>query len=152
MFKDTSKIMTWHVWKVTYLRRNVTIVCGASYLLLGSWISWDSKVQFQLQVESYVSDWQFSESQYLASYVFRHNATAYDKIWGQLGQCNGIRGEPYALETAYQCLKHFVYVYYGCMKRSEVDISLNHEVVASCSLHKWPWLPKSGANLASVTI
>ncbi len=33
-----SKIMTWYVWMVTYLCRNVTLVCGASYHLLGSWI------------------------------------------------------------------------------------------------------------------
>ncbi len=31
------------------------------------------------------------------------------QIWGQLGRCNGIRVQPYALETAYQWLKHFVY-------------------------------------------
>ena len=43
---------------------------------------------------------------------------------------------PYALETAYQWLKHFKYVYYGCMKQSEVDISLNHDVMASFALHK----------------
>jgi hypothetical protein len=29
---------------------------------------------------------------------------------GQLGQCNGIRLYPYALETAYQWLKHLIYV------------------------------------------
>ncbi len=56
MFKDMSKIITWHVWKVTYLRKNVTIVCGASYHLLGLQISWDSKIQFQLQVESYIGN------------------------------------------------------------------------------------------------
>ncbi len=50
MFKEVSMIMTWYVWMVTYLRRNVTIVRGESYHLLGSWISWDSKIQFQLQV------------------------------------------------------------------------------------------------------
>jgi hypothetical protein len=63
---------------VTYLGRNVTIVCGASYHLLGSQISQDSKIQFRLQVESYISDWRFSESQHLASYVSRLNAMAYD--------------------------------------------------------------------------
>jgi hypothetical protein len=31
------------------------------------------------------------------------------QIWGQFGQRNGIRVQPYAIETAYQCLKHFVY-------------------------------------------
>ncbi len=78
MIKDISKIMTWHIWKVTYLRRNVTIVCGASYHLLGSQISWDLKIRFWLQVKSYISDWQFSKSQHLARYVSRHNAMAYD--------------------------------------------------------------------------
>ncbi len=29
MIKDISKIKTWDVWKVTYLCRNVTTVCGA---------------------------------------------------------------------------------------------------------------------------
>jgi hypothetical protein len=36
VIKDISKIMMWHVGKVTYLHRNVTVVCGASYHLLGS--------------------------------------------------------------------------------------------------------------------
>ncbi len=79
-----SKIMMWHVWKVTYLCRNVTIVCGASYHWLGSWISWDLMIQFWLQVKSYISDWQFSKLQHLASYVSCHNAMAYDRaIQGQ---------------------------------------------------------------------
>ncbi len=75
-----SKIMTWYVWMVTYLCRNVTIVRGASYHLLGSRISWDLKIRFWLQVESYISDWQFSKSQYLASYVSHHNAMAYERL------------------------------------------------------------------------
>ncbi len=36
--------------------------------------------------------------------------TVTSQILGQLGQCEGIRVQPYALETAYQWLKHFVYV------------------------------------------
>ncbi len=32
------------------------------------------------------------------------------QIWGQLGPCNSIRVQPYAFETAYQCLKHIIYV------------------------------------------
>ncbi len=78
--------------------------------------------------------------------------TLISQIWGQLGWCNGIRVHPYALEPAYQWLKHFVYVLYGCMEWSEVDISLNHEVIATFSLYKWPWVPKSGANLANVMV
>jgi hypothetical protein len=65
--------------RVTYLRRNVTIVCGASYHLLGSQISQDSKIRFRIQVESYIRDWRFSNSQHLASYVSCHNAMVYDK-------------------------------------------------------------------------
>ncbi len=72
--------MTWHIWMVTYLRRNVTIVCGATYHLLGSRISWDLKIQFWLQVESHISDWQFSKLRHLVRYVFCHNAMAYDSL------------------------------------------------------------------------
>ncbi len=32
------------------------------------------------------------------------------QIWGQLGPYNSIRVQPYAFETAYQCLKHTIYV------------------------------------------
>ena len=63
------------------------------------------------------------------------------QIEGQLGRCNGIRVHSHALETAYQWLKHFVYAYYGYMKWSEVNISLNHEFIASFSLSKWTWIP-----------
>ncbi len=89
MIKDISKIMTWHVWKMTYLRRNVTIVCGSFYHLLGSWISQYSKIRFRLQVESYISDWRFSKSRHLASYVSRHNAMAYDSVVGLLAPSQG---------------------------------------------------------------
>ncbi len=75
-----SKITTWYVWMVTYLRRNVTIVCGVSYHLLGSQISWDSMIRFWLKVNSYTSNWQLNESQHLARYVSRHNAMAYDRL------------------------------------------------------------------------
>jgi hypothetical protein len=61
--------------------------------------------------------------------------TQYPKIGGNLGLCNDIRVHSYALEAAYLYLKHLVYVLYGCEKESEVDISLNHHVMASFSLH-----------------
>jgi hypothetical protein len=41
-----------------------------------------------------------------------------------------------AHDTAYQWLKHFAYVHYGRLKWSEVDISLNHDAMASFSLRK----------------
>ncbi len=64
----------------------------------------------------------------------KHDVVASFPTWGQLGWCNGLRVHPYALETAYKRLKHFAYVYYGCMTWSEVDISLKHDVVASFPL------------------
>ncbi len=67
---------------------------------------------------------------------FTPQVTLMYKIWGQLGPCNSIRVQPYALETAYQCLEHFIYVSYGCMKRSEVGIGLNRDVMMSISLLK----------------
>ncbi len=79
MIKNMSKIMTWHVKKVTILRRNVPVVCGASYHLLGYWILQDSKIRFWLHVKSYIGDWRFSKSRLLASYVFCHTAMAYDR-------------------------------------------------------------------------
>ena len=48
------------------------------YQLIGSRILQDSKIRFRLQVESYISDWLFSKSRLLASYVSRHKAMAYD--------------------------------------------------------------------------
>jgi hypothetical protein len=63
---------------VTIPHRNVPVVCGAFYHLLGYRILQDSKIRFQLQVESYISDWLFSELRLLASYVSRHKAMAYD--------------------------------------------------------------------------
>ncbi len=66
---------------VTYPRRNVTMVCGASYHIFGSCIYLqDTKIRFRLQVESYISDWLFSELRLLASYVSRHKAMAYDRL------------------------------------------------------------------------
>jgi hypothetical protein len=65
---------------VTILRRNVPVVCGASYRLLGYRISQDFKIRFRLQVKSYISDWLFSESRLLASYVSHHKAMAYDRV------------------------------------------------------------------------
>ncbi len=63
---------------------------------------------------------------------------------------NDIRVHSYALDTAYQWLKHIVYVLYGCENQSEVDISLNHDVMASIGIISTPELtqnPKIGGNL-----
>ena len=63
-----------------------------------------------------------------------------------------IRVHPYALETQHTNELNTLDVSIGCMKRSEVDISLKHDTMATFSLHKWIWIPKSGANLTSVTV
>ncbi len=59
---------------------------------------------------------------------------------------------PYTCETAYQWLKHFVYVKYGCGKQSEVDVSIYYDEMVSFPFHKVPQNPKSGDNLACVTV
>ncbi len=89
MFKDTSKMMTWYIWMVTYLRRNVTIVRGTSYHLLGSWISQDSKIRFWVQVKSYISNYNLANRNILASYVSCLNAMAYDTYPPYLAQILG---------------------------------------------------------------
>ena len=68
--------------------------------------------------------------------IFTPQVTLTSQILGQLGRCNCIRVHPYSLETAYQWLEHFIYVLYRCMKWSDVDTSLNHDVMASFSHHK----------------
>jgi hypothetical protein len=45
--------------------------------------------------------------------IFTPQVTLTYQIWGHLGPCNSIRVQPYAVETSYQCLKHFIYVKYG---------------------------------------
>ncbi len=57
--------------------------------------------------------------------------TLTSQIWGQLGQGNGIRLHPHALETAYQWLKHFICMYYGCVMHSGVVYSLNNDTTTS---------------------
>jgi hypothetical protein len=56
--------------------------------------------------------------------------TLNSQINWELGQYNGISVPPYALETAYQQIKHFVYIYHGCLKWPEVDISLDHDMTS----------------------
>ncbi len=99
--------------------------------------------------------WISASNMTLDSIIFTPQVNMNLQIWGQLGLgwcSNCIRVHSYALETAHQWLKHFVNVYYGCMKWSEVDISLNHGGVASFPLLKWVWTPKSGSNLAGIII
>ncbi len=71
---------------MTILCRNVPVVCGASYHLLGYQISQDSKILFWLHVESYISDWQFSKSRLFSKLCFLpygHGLWQYSVSWAQ---------------------------------------------------------------------
>jgi hypothetical protein len=79
MFKDVSKIMKWYIFLLTCLCRNVTIVRGASYHLLGSQIFFrDSKIRFNFKSNLTLAISDISELQHLARYFSCHNAMAYD--------------------------------------------------------------------------
>ncbi len=49
---------------------------------------------------------------------------------------------PYAHGQHMNVLKHFVYVYCECRKQFEEAVSLNHDIMTSFWLHKWPKTPK----------
>ena len=49
-------------------------------------------------------------------------------------------------------LKHFVYVQYGCRKQFELAVSLNHDVLTSFWLHKWPSTPIYDPSSVGITI
>jgi hypothetical protein len=64
---------------LTYPRRNVTMVCGASYHTFGSCIYLqDTKIQFDFKSILTSAIGNFSELQHLAIYVSRHKDMAYD--------------------------------------------------------------------------
>jgi hypothetical protein len=64
---------------VTYPRRNVTMVCGASHHIFGSCIFLqDTKIRFDFKSNITSATSNFSELQHLVSYVSCHNAMAYD--------------------------------------------------------------------------
>jgi len=49
--------------------------------------------------------------------------------------------------------KHFIYVHYGCGKQSEVDYSLNHDIMASFPLDSHPESLKTHhSGFSSVTV
>jgi len=49
--------------------------------------------------------------------------------------------------------KHFIYDHYGCGKQSEVDYSLNHDIMASFPLDSHPELLKTHhSGFSSVTV
>ncbi len=53
--------------------------------------------------------WISASNMMLDSILFTPQVNLNPQIWGQLGRCNGIRVQTYALDTAYQWLKHFVF-------------------------------------------
>ncbi len=76
-----SKTMTQYVWMVTYLRKNVTIVCGASYHLLWSWIFVKIRRSGSTSSQILHQEWAIlANRNILESHVSRHNAMVYDTI------------------------------------------------------------------------
>ncbi len=65
---------------------------------------------------------------------------------------NFLRLLPYAHGQHINVLKHFVYVQCGCRKQFEVAVSLNHDVMTSFWLHKWPKTPKCEPSSVGMTI
>jgi hypothetical protein len=61
----------------------------------------------------------------------------------QLWQCNSVSVHSYAYVPHWKVKKHFIYVHYGCGKQSEVDYSLNHDIMASFPLDSHPELLKT---------
>ncbi len=81
--------------------------------------------------------------------IFTPQVTQNSQIWGHLGRHSNMMVHPYAHQTAYKWLEHFFHVIHEWGKGHEMNVSLNHGVMVSFSLHKWHIILKSGANLAS---
>jgi hypothetical protein len=62
----------------------------------------------------------------------------------QLGCCNWIWLLPFAYGQYINMQNCCVYLFCGCGKQFEVDVSLNYDVMTSFWLHEWPKLPKPG--------
>ncbi len=58
---------------------------------------------------------------------------------------------PYANGQHMNVIKHFVCVLYGCGKQFEFAVNLNHDVVTSFWLHKWPRTPKCESSKVCIT-
>ncbi len=52
----------------------------------------------------------------------------------RLRQCNSVRVHLHAYIPHWNVLKHFIHVYFGCGKQSNVVYSLNHDIMALFSL------------------
>ncbi len=84
--------------------------------------------------------------------ILTSQVTQSPKIWAKSGGNNCVRLILYAYEQHINVLKHFVYVWYGGGKQFEVAISLNHDIMTSIRLHKWPKTPKSEPSRVGLTV
>ncbi len=87
------------------------------------------------------SNLQWSTASTISSWHHFHpTVTQYCQNLTQLRQCNGVRVHSYAYVNHWKVKKHFIYVHYGCGKKSKVDYSLNHDIMASFLLNSHPEL------------
>jgi hypothetical protein len=56
------------------------------------------------------------------------------------------------MDSISMCSIIFVHAKYGCGKQFEVAGSLNHDIMTSFWLHKWPRTPKSDPNTVGISV
>ncbi len=74
------------------------------------------------------------------------------KVWAKKGGYNCLRLLPYEHGQHIYVLKHFIYVWCGCRKQFQLAVSLNHDVMTSFWLHKWPRTPKSDTSSVGIPV
>jgi hypothetical protein len=84
--------------------------------------------------------------------ILTPQVTQSPKIWAKLSGYNCVRLILLAYGQHINVLKHFVYVQYGGGQQFEVAISLNHDIMTSFWLHKWPRTPKSDPSWVGITV
>ncbi len=73
-------------------------------------------------------------------------------LWAKYGGYNCYKLQPYAHGQHINVLKHFVHVKCACGKQFELAVSLNHDVMTSCWLHKLPRTPKYEPSCVGITV
>ncbi len=84
--------------------------------------------------------------------ILTPQVTQNPKLWAKEAGYNCLRLPPFSHKQHINMLKHFVYVLCGCRKHFELAVSLNHDVMTSFWLHKWPRTPKSEPSSVGITV
>ena len=87
--------------------------------------------------------WQPQPQPLLNDIVLTTQVTKNSKIWPKFCGYNCVWLLPYAHGQHVNVLKHFVYVSDGYRNQFAMAVSLNHDLMTSFWLHKWPRSPKS---------